>query len=82
FMFIFIETLNIDVNIYKIIIKIAPLTMGIYIVHPLIIKTINYFLTAETPAASIISFFAVLVSSTAATWIISKIPGIKYLIKL
>jgi len=62
--------------------KIAPLTMGIYIIHPLIIKACNHFFTVDTFLMSIILFGVILCSSAIASWAISKIPGVRCLIKL
>lgn len=62
--------------------EISPLTMGIYIIHPLIIRVCNHFFTVDTFLMSIVVFGVILCSSTIASWVISKIPGVRCLIKL
>lgn len=56
--------------------------MGIYIIHPLIIRVYQHFITVDTIILSLIFFIAVLISAGIAAAAISKIPVVKYLIKL
>ena len=77
-----VKTLTLHEKITTWIAKIAPLTMGIYIVHPLIIKVCNHFLTVDTFLMSVALFCVVLCSSAIAAWVICKIPGVRCLIKL
>lgn len=66
----------------EIIGHLSPLTMGIYIIHPLIIKVASYFLVVDSILLSVFYFVAILIMSTITVWIISKIPLINKLVEL
>lgn len=70
------EKLNIAIR------HLSTLTMGVYIVHPLVIKIISHFLKVKSILASLAYFIAVLLTSTLLAMLISRILVIKKLIEL
>ena len=62
--------------------KITPLTMGIYIVHPFVLKLAGIFVPADTLMKSILFFAIVLSVSTLIVYVIVKIPVVNKLVKL
>ena len=81
-LFAWVKTIKLNAKAKKWIGGSAPLTMGIYIIHPLIIRVYQHFITVDTIILSLIFFIAVLISAGIAAAAISKIPVVKYLIKL
>lgn len=61
---------------------ISSLTMGVYIVHPFIIRFLKQLLVVDTTTMSILLFIATTVISFLCTWGISKISCLKPLIQL
>lgn len=81
-LFTWIMRLRIDGNTICIIQELAPLTVGVYIVHPFIIRAINHFRTISTVPESIVFFLIVLVSALVMVWIMKKIPIVKMWVEL
>lgn len=58
------------------------LTMGVYIIHPIIMRLVQRFLQPDTLFLSLIFFIMVLGLSTVIVWLINKSPLGKYIISL
>lgn len=61
---------------------ISPLTMGVFIIHPLINSICIHFITVESILISIVYFVLITILSFAATYILSKLPLNKYFLKI
>lgn len=61
---------------------ISPLTMGVFIIHPLINSICIHFITVDSILISIVYFVLITVLSFAATYILSKLPLNKYFLKI
>ncbi|MCD8004428.1 MAG: acyltransferase family protein, partial [Oscillospiraceae bacterium] len=81
-LFGWINSIRIKNNVKKWTVRLAPLTMGIYIVHPLVIRVYQHFITVETIQGSITFFAMVLFSAAILAGVIYKIPVAKRLINL
>ncbi len=81
-LFTFIMRLKISGKPKNFIIKFTPLTMGIYIIHPFVITEVLKLVTIDGFSDSVLFFLSVLIISIALSYIISKLPLIKYIIKL
>ena len=66
----------------RVIQNIAPLTMGVYIAHPLVMRLIKHFLTIDSLGMSLLFFVAVLIASTICVHFMRKIPYVKKLVEL
>lgn len=64
------------------ILRIAPLTMGIYIIHPIIRNIILTLIRNTSVFRSLVYWGVTLFGATIITWIISKLPIGKYLVKI
>lgn len=62
--------------------RLGSITMGVYILHPLIIKIIGSIITINSILISLVYFIGILFLSAICAGIISKIPLIEKLIKL
>ena len=62
--------------------KLIPYTMGVYIVHILVIKVLVHFITLDSFPSSCAVFIITLTLSFAVTFCISKVPVLCRLIKL
>ena len=62
--------------------KLAPLTMGIFILHPLLLKGITSVINPQTTTVAIVIWFALIISCGIASAVIRQIPCVKELIKL
>lgn len=80
--FIFILFKNINFTKDTLIEKIAPLTMGIYIIHLTVLNTITHFIKTQNNFQNLILLPIVFVGSIVISYIIYKIPKINNLIKL
>lgn len=56
---------------------LSPYTMGIYIVHPLLIKLAKHFIFIESTWISIIAFVVIFIVSLIVTFVMIRIPVIK-----
>lgn len=74
--------LNVSPKIKYVVEKVAPLTMGIYIIHPIIRKLPLKFIGNTSPIRFFICWISTLLGSALITWIITKTPLNKYLLKL
>ena len=61
---------------------LSPLTMGVFIIHPLINTVCVHFITIDSVLISFAYFILITVLSFAATYILSKLPFSKYLLKI
>ena len=80
--FTFCGNINLTREQSAVIKKIAPLTMGIYIVHPIALKLVGIFIEADTIMNSILFFAIVLATSTLIVYVIVRIPVVNKLVKL
>ncbi len=81
-LFAFMMRLELRARAVTVIKQIAPITMGVYIVHPLILKVTNFVFTIDTVAASIAFFVGILVISAVACTVMKRIPGVKRMIEI
>lgn len=82
---ILIVSLAIRVNlsaIRKYIEFLSPLTMGVFIIHPLINKLCLYFITVDSVLLSVIYFAFMTVFSFFVTYLLSKLPLSHFLLKI
>ena len=80
--FNFILGLNLDTSGKRIIQNIAPITMGVYITHPLVMRVIQHFVIVDSLGMSFVYFFAVLIISAICVFVMRKIPFVKRLVEL
>lgn len=69
-------------KVQRIIHFVSPLTLGIYIIHPLVNRVVSMFLHVNTIWASWLYFIGVLLLSGMASWILMKIRWVKRLVEL
>jgi surface polysaccharide O-acyltransferase-like enzyme len=81
-LFTWIMRLNLSSNLCNVIKKLSPLTLGIYIIHPLIIRVIMHFWKIDSILISLIYFIVVFLASGLMAWIISRIPVVNKVIRL
>lgn len=81
-LFQWIMRLNLFVAVSNVIKRLSPLTMGIYIIHPLVIRVVKHFMEIDSPLLSLIYFVAVLLVSGMLAGIVSRISIANKLIKL
>ena len=62
--------------------NIAPVTMGVYIIHPLIMMVIQNFMVIDSIGMSFVFFLAVLIISAICSFIMKRVPFVKRLIEL
>lgn len=75
--------IRVDLNaIGKYIEFLSPLTMGVFIIHPLINTVCTHFITVDSIALSFAYFILITVLSFAAINILSKLPFSRYLLKI
>lgn len=81
-LFMWVMRLNLSVELSNVIKRLSPLTMGIYIIHPLVIRVAKHFIEIDSPLLSLVYFVAVLLVSGMLAGIVSRIPVANKLIKL
>jgi surface polysaccharide O-acyltransferase-like enzyme len=81
-LFTWIMRLNLSLKLNNIIRRLSPLTMGIYIIHPLLIRIGAHFIKIDNILFSLIYFIAILLVSGLLAGILSRIPLMNKLIKL
>jgi surface polysaccharide O-acyltransferase-like enzyme len=74
--------LNLSAELSNVIKRLSPLTMGIYIIHPLVIRVAKHYIEIDSPLLSLVYFVAVLLASGMLAGIVSRIPIANKLIKL
>ncbi len=79
--FLFISTIRLNDKVCITISKISTLTMGIYILHPLVIRVYSHFIPVDTLPLSLIYFIVVLLATAVIVAIMKKIPFLKRLIE-
>ena len=62
--------------------KLSNLSMGVYIIHPFILNILNKFLVFNNNYLLIITMILALICSFTFSYVISKIPMLKELIKI
>lgn len=72
--FKFIINIKISLSVNLFIKNISPITMGIYIIHPLISSLLLHFLTISTISESLLFFLIVLFLSSFVTYLIKRTP--------
>lgn len=80
--FNFILIIELNYKVKRIIQYIVPLTLGIYIIHPLVMMVIHHFLIIDTFSISLVFFFVVLITSAVCVYFMKKVPFVKQLIEL
>ena len=84
--FYFILGLTLDTNVKSLIQNIAPITMGVYLTHPLVMRVVQHFVFVDSLGMSFVYFFAVLIISSICVQILleryaySEISGTSILI--
>lgn len=81
-LFAFMMRLELKERAVTVIKQIAPITMGVYIVHPLILKVANSVFAIDTVAASIAFFVGILVISAVACTVMKRVPGFNRMIEI
>ena len=75
--------IRVDLNaIGKYIEFLSSLTMGVFIIHPLINTVCAHFIIVDSVIISIVYFMLITVLSFAVIYILSKLPFSKYLLKI
>lgn len=80
--FAFIVKLRIPEHFNKCILGFSKLSLGIFIVHPLLLKASEYFLTPKTTPQAVALWGVISIMSFGISLVISKIPFVKRLIEL
>ncbi len=80
--FIFLMNLNITSGLKRFIEITAPCTMGVYIIHPLLIRYMKRLLFPDTFIKSIGLFVILSAVSFGITYVLRKIPWMKKLVSL
>lgn len=73
---------KISAKVHIFVAHVAPLTMGIYIIHPLLLKLTGKIVVRDSVGKSIICWLVTLLISVTITWIINRMPIRKYLLKI
>lgn len=81
-LFIFVMNLNITTGLTRFVEVVAPCTMGIYIIHPLIIRYMKRVLFPDTFMKSLALFIILTGVSFGITYVMKRIPGLKKLVSL
>lgn len=74
--------LNFRTHITDVISKMTELTMGIYIVHPFVMRLFQRVILPDTLLMSLFFFVMVFISSAVIVWCINKLPFGKYMTQL
>lgn len=80
--FVFISRIRIPSKYEKLIASASKLSLGVFIIHPLILKVSEVVLIAKTTPQAIALWGAVTVISVITSFVISKIPFVRKLIEL
>ncbi|HAS20667.1 MAG TPA: hypothetical protein DCR16_02910, partial [Lachnospiraceae bacterium] len=59
---------------------LSPLTLGIYIVHPLVLKAVRTYYPVAGLKVALLTYLAVFTASALSVLIMSKIPVIRRLV--
>ena len=78
--FIFVMNMEIDKKLEQFVVIVAPCTMGIYIIHPLLIRYLKRVLFPDSFIKSLLLFIVLTCISFGITYVLRKIPGLKKLI--
>ena len=80
--FSFLLRIKLSGLVSEYITEVASLTMGIYIIHPMIRKIIVRIIGNTSIFRSIVYWLVTTLSAAIITWIIKKLPSGKRLIKI
>lgn len=81
-LFTFVMRLELKARVVVVIKQLAPITTGVYIVHPLLIKVSNTVFLIDTISASLLYFAGILVLSAVICFVIKLVPGVHRLIEI
>lgn len=81
-LFTLLMRIKLSERISKLVNLIAPCTMGMYIVHPLLIKAVSHVITLNSFLINMTTFLVILCASFVITFIMLKIPVVKKLVML
>ena len=81
-LFTFVMRLPLNKKTEELVSFLAPMIMGIYIIHVLVIKVIVHFMPLDSFGKSLIAWLGVLIISALVTCVISKIPVVNKLVKI
>lgn len=81
-LFSFLSRCKLSQRVVKVVQAGVSLSMGVYIVHPLIIDVITHFVQIETVPASLLFFLVVTVSSFIGVWLVKKVPFAQWLFRM
>ena len=66
--------------LHRILAVMSPLTLGIYIVHPLVLKAVRTFYPAAGLKVALLTYLAVFTASALSVLVMSRIPVIRRLV--
>lgn len=81
-LFAFMMRIELKARAVTVIQQLAPITMGVYIVHPLILRLANSVFVIDTVAASIAFFVGILVISAVVCTVMKRVPGFNRMIEI
>ena len=81
-LFTFVLRVEIGDHLCNVVGSLIPLTMGVYIMHPIIQKIIEAFLDINGAVMMGLEFLVLCLTSFAGTFIIKKLPFGKYLVEI
>ena len=76
----FLLRIGIPRLLHRILAVMSPLTLGIYIVHPLVLKAVRTFYPAAGLKAALLTYLAVFTASALSVLVMSRIPVIRRLV--
>lgn len=62
--------------------ELADLTLGIYIVHPILLRFVSRFWIIQTTGASLVLFAVILICSAVIVWSMKRIPFVRMMVTL
>ena len=80
--FVFVMNMEVGNNLEKFVATVAPCTMGIYIIHPLLIRYMKRVLFPDSFIKSFLLFIILTCISFGITYVFRKIPGLRRLVNL
>lgn len=79
-LYIFLLRITIPGLLHRILEILSPLTLGIYIVHPLVLKAVRTYYPVAGLKVALLTYLAVFTASALSVLIMSKIPVIRRLV--
>ncbi|MCC8104663.1 MAG: acyltransferase family protein [Clostridiales bacterium] len=80
--FLFVNSYNIDKHTKSIITLLSPLILGVYIIHPLIIKCVQRFYDFSNIFSSVCLFFIALFFSFLISYVLNKISLLRRFVEI